>query len=269
MACIHLWSSAVRAHDSQAYRKMDVTRERISRILELREILLSIQTCFIFSLVKAAVVCAILDSISGLEPSSVITGKDRSPIPQRTADGSFWRKNWNLEERSFLYPSKNCWLFVLMTKLRLGRKIVPLSLKELLTVCFDDKTEAWKKDRSSVLQRTVDGMFDDETEAWRKDHSPIPQRVIAGMLWHRNLRLEGDSLASSLVRTITVWCGQLWRESLFSRIPNRTRRSLLVSWCLKPSQPQRITSGLILPEKSLTLCLSGAILKKKLIFAHL
>ena len=69
-----------------------------------------------------------------------------------------------------------------MTKLRLGRKIVPLSLKELLTVCFDDKTEAWKKDRSSVLQRTVDGMFDDETEAWRKDHSPIPQRVIAGML---------------------------------------------------------------------------------------
>ena len=32
--------------------KMDVTRERISRILELREILLSIQTCF--SLVNAA-----------------------------------------------------------------------------------------------------------------------------------------------------------------------------------------------------------------------
>ena len=31
MACILLWSSAVRVHDSQAYRKMDVTRERISR----------------------------------------------------------------------------------------------------------------------------------------------------------------------------------------------------------------------------------------------
>ena len=45
MACI-LWSSAVRVHDSQAYRKMDVTREHISRILELREILLSIQTGF-------------------------------------------------------------------------------------------------------------------------------------------------------------------------------------------------------------------------------
>ena len=39
MACILLWSSAVRVHDSQAYRKMDVTRECISRILELREIL--------------------------------------------------------------------------------------------------------------------------------------------------------------------------------------------------------------------------------------
>ena len=34
----------MRVHDSQAYRKMDVTRARISRILELREILLSIQT---------------------------------------------------------------------------------------------------------------------------------------------------------------------------------------------------------------------------------
>ena len=49
---------------------MDVTRECISRILELREILLSFQTGF--SLVNAAVVCAILESISGLEPSSVI-----------------------------------------------------------------------------------------------------------------------------------------------------------------------------------------------------
>ena len=65
MASILLWSSAVRVHDSQAYRKMDVTRERISRILELREILLSIQTGF--SLVNAAVVCAILEGISGLE----------------------------------------------------------------------------------------------------------------------------------------------------------------------------------------------------------
>ena len=61
----------MRVHDSQAYRKMDVTRECISRILELREIVLSIQTGF--SLVNAAVACAILKSFSGLEPSSVIT----------------------------------------------------------------------------------------------------------------------------------------------------------------------------------------------------
>ena len=53
----------MRVHDSQAYRKMDVTMERISRILQLREILLSIYTGFI--LVNAAVVCAVLESISG------------------------------------------------------------------------------------------------------------------------------------------------------------------------------------------------------------
>ena len=61
----------MRVHDSQAYRKMDVTRERISRFLELREILMSFKTGL--NLVNAAVVCAILESISGLESSSVIT----------------------------------------------------------------------------------------------------------------------------------------------------------------------------------------------------
>ena len=61
----------MRVYDSQAYRKMDVTRERISRILEMKEILQSFQTGF--NLVNAAVVCVILESISGLEPSSVIT----------------------------------------------------------------------------------------------------------------------------------------------------------------------------------------------------
>ena len=71
MACILLWSSAVRVHDLQAYRKMDVAKERINRILELREILPSFQTGF--NLVNAAVVRAILESISGLEPSSVLT----------------------------------------------------------------------------------------------------------------------------------------------------------------------------------------------------
>ena len=61
----------MRVHDFQAYRKMDMTRDCISRILQLREILLSFQTGF--NLVNAAVACAILESISGLEPMSVIT----------------------------------------------------------------------------------------------------------------------------------------------------------------------------------------------------
>ena len=61
----------MRVHDSQAYRKMNVTTERISRIVDLREIPMSFQTGF--SLVNVAVACAILESISGLEPSSVIT----------------------------------------------------------------------------------------------------------------------------------------------------------------------------------------------------
>ena len=80
MACILLWSSAVRIHDSQAYRKMDVTWERISHILEPREILLSIQTGF--SLVNATVVCAIVESSSDLEPSSVITEPRHSKLAE-------------------------------------------------------------------------------------------------------------------------------------------------------------------------------------------
>ena len=58
----------MRVHDSQTYRKMDVTRERISRIVEVREMLLSFETGL--TLVKTAVVCAVPESISGLEPSS-------------------------------------------------------------------------------------------------------------------------------------------------------------------------------------------------------
>ena len=71
MACVVIQSSVVRVHDSQAYRKMDVTREHMSHILKLREILSSFQTGF--NLVNGAVVCAVLESNSGLETSSVIT----------------------------------------------------------------------------------------------------------------------------------------------------------------------------------------------------
>ena len=61
----------MRVHDSQTYRKMDVTREHTSRILKLIAILLLFQTGF--NLVSAAVACAVFESISGLETSSVIT----------------------------------------------------------------------------------------------------------------------------------------------------------------------------------------------------
>ena len=71
MACILLLSSAVRVHDSQAYRQMDVKRERISCILELREISLSFQTGF--NHVNAAVVCAILESISTINHQPTYT----------------------------------------------------------------------------------------------------------------------------------------------------------------------------------------------------
>ena len=53
------------------HQGMDKTRGRIRRISELREILLSFQAGF--NLVNAAVVSASLESISGLELSSVIT----------------------------------------------------------------------------------------------------------------------------------------------------------------------------------------------------
>ena len=52
---------------------MGVRRERISRILKQREKLLSSQAGF--RLVSAAVVCAIVESISVLESSSVISKK--------------------------------------------------------------------------------------------------------------------------------------------------------------------------------------------------
>ena len=68
----------MKIHDSQAYRKMDATKERISRILELKEMLLSFQTDF--NLVSTTVVYAVKESMSGVEPSSVITDPKYSCI---------------------------------------------------------------------------------------------------------------------------------------------------------------------------------------------
>ena len=61
-------NSAVKVHDSQAYRNMEITREHISFTFDPRDILLSLQMGFSF--VRTAVACAILERISGLVPSS-------------------------------------------------------------------------------------------------------------------------------------------------------------------------------------------------------
>ena len=70
MACILLSVSAVSVQDSQAYRNMDMTRERISLIFELSAIFLSFQ--MVLSLASAAVAWAILTRISDLDPSSAM-----------------------------------------------------------------------------------------------------------------------------------------------------------------------------------------------------
>ena len=58
--------SAINVQLSQAYNCTEITRERVRLIFELRGMCLSFQ--MVFSLASAAVVCAILDSTSGLEP---------------------------------------------------------------------------------------------------------------------------------------------------------------------------------------------------------
>ena len=56
MACILFCRFAQRVHVSEAYRKMDMTRERISLIFELTVMFLSFHKGF--NLVSAAVFCA-------------------------------------------------------------------------------------------------------------------------------------------------------------------------------------------------------------------
>ena len=66
----------MRVQDSQAYRKMDVTREYISRILELRDILLSFQTGF--SLVSAVTTIKYLGSEITLQDSTNNSSTDKA-----------------------------------------------------------------------------------------------------------------------------------------------------------------------------------------------
>ena len=62
-------NSAVNVHDSQAYRNMDMTWERISFTFDPKDILLSIQTGFSF--VWAAVVCSVLERITAPCPLNI------------------------------------------------------------------------------------------------------------------------------------------------------------------------------------------------------
>ena len=68
VTCNFFRMSAVNVQVSQASNSTDITRERISLSFELREVCLLFQ--MVFSLPSAAVVCAILDSTSGMEPWS-------------------------------------------------------------------------------------------------------------------------------------------------------------------------------------------------------
>ena len=66
VACNIFKMSAVNVQVSQAYNGFEITKERISLIFELREIGLPFR--WSSGLASAAVVWAILDSTSGLEP---------------------------------------------------------------------------------------------------------------------------------------------------------------------------------------------------------
>ena len=61
----------MRVHISQAYRKIEMTKDRINLILELSAMFLSFH--MVLSFVNAPIVWAILDSISCFDPSSVTT----------------------------------------------------------------------------------------------------------------------------------------------------------------------------------------------------
>ena len=96
MACILLSVSAVSVQDSQAYRNIDMTRERISLIFELSAIILSFQ--MVLSLASAAVAWAILARISGLDPSSaMIAPRYLNLLTQSNTVGSHLQKDEHLK----------------------------------------------------------------------------------------------------------------------------------------------------------------------------
>ena len=70
VACIFLSNSAVRVHISHAYKKIEMTKERLILILELRAMFLSFDMVLSFD--NAPTVWSILDRVSCFDPSSVI-----------------------------------------------------------------------------------------------------------------------------------------------------------------------------------------------------
>ena len=81
-----LSNSAVKVNDSQAYRNMEMTRERISFTFDPRDTLLSFQMGFSF--VRAALACAVLERVSGLEPSSETTAQRLLKLFYQAEQGS-------------------------------------------------------------------------------------------------------------------------------------------------------------------------------------
>ena len=77
-ACVLFSNSAVKVYHSQAYKNMEMTRERISFTFDPRDMLLSLQMGFSF--VRVAMACAILEKTSGLEPSSETTAPRYSKL---------------------------------------------------------------------------------------------------------------------------------------------------------------------------------------------
>ena len=84
--CISFSTSAVKVQATRGYKNMDTTREQNSLIFELRSMILSFQ--MILSPVSAAMVWAILERTSGMDPSSATVAPKHlklSFLPKKTS----------------------------------------------------------------------------------------------------------------------------------------------------------------------------------------
>ena len=119
-----LSSSAVKVHESQAYRTKEMTRERISFTFDPKDMLLSLKVGFSF--VRAAMACTILERTSGLEPSSettaprylkLVTVPNFCPFTFISLSGCHWHCLSSVWSSPHWYPSytlcRFCWDFLL------------------------------------------------------------------------------------------------------------------------------------------------------------